>query len=219
MLPPHLIATPAAPLQISDKVNQALALLDDLKVSSWPVVKESVYTGLISEEVLMDADANQTLDSLQYDLRPYRALSTDHYLGAAGLMSERQLDVLPVTTPDGEYLGVIMMQAMLQQMATLSGAATPGAMVVLEMDPIDFSPGEISRLIETNDAQIRQLNTQIDEQTGRIMVTIRINKQEISDIIATFQRYDYRVAYFVGEEQYENELRRNYHHLLHYIEM
>jgi CBS domain-containing protein len=219
MLPPLLIATPAAPLQLSDKVYQALSILEDLKVSSWPVVNESVYMGLITEEVLMDADADHTIDTLKYELRPFKVLNTDHYLNAAGLMSDRQLDVLPVTTPDGEFLGVVMMQAMLLQLTRLVGAASPGALVVLEMDPIDFSPGEISRLIETNDAQIRQLNTQIDEHTGRMIVTIRINKQEVSDIIATFQRYDYRVAYFVGEEQYENELRRNYHHLLHYIEM
>jgi len=219
MLPPHLIATPAAPLQMEDTVETAMAILEDLKVSGWPVVKESVYAGLITEEVLLDSEGSKSMGALQYDFKPFRISSGEHFLKAAGLMSERQLDVLPVTTPDGEYLGVVMMQAMLQQMAILNGAAMPGAMVVLEMNPADFSPGEISRLIETNDAQIRQLNTQMDEQTGRILVTIRINRQEISDIIATFQRYDYRVAYFVGEEQYENELRRNYHHLLHYIEM
>jgi CBS domain-containing protein len=134
-------------------------------------------------------------------------------------MTERKLTVLPVVDEAGEYIGVIMQKDLLDRLAIFTGAQLPGGVVVLQVSPLDYSPGELSRLVETNDAQIRQLNTQIDEVTGMLMVTIRINKQEISDIIASFQRYDYRIVYFAGEEQYENELRRNYHHLLHYIEM
>jgi acetoin utilization protein AcuB len=50
-------------------------------------------------------------------------------------------------------------------------------------------------------------------------LTIRLNKYEVSDVIATFQRYDYTVRFFVGEEQYANELRSNYDHLIHYLKI
>jgi hypothetical protein len=43
------------------------------------------------------------------------------------------------------------------------------------------------------------------------------NKIEISDIVATFQRFDYAVRYFFGEEQYTNELKDNYNHLMAYL--
>ena len=48
-------------------------------------------------------------------------------------------------------------------------------------------------------------------------VTIKVNKFEISDIVATFQRYEYTVKYYFGEELYENELRNNYDHLMNYL--
>jgi acetoin utilization protein AcuB len=51
------------------------------------------------------------------------------------------------------------------------------------------------------------LNTSNDPETGLMQVTIRINKPEISDIVATFQRYEYNVKYSFGEELYANELR------------
>ncbi|TAH14413.1 MAG: CBS domain-containing protein, partial [Sphingobacteriia bacterium] len=44
-------------------------------------------------------------------------------------------------------------------------------------------------------------------------------KIEVSDIVATFQRYDYAVRYFFGEEQYANELQENYQHLISYLNM
>jgi acetoin utilization protein AcuB len=37
--------------------------------------------------------------------------------------------------------------------------------------------------------------------------------------VATFQRYEYQVSYFFGEEEYENELRNNYDHLMNYLNL
>ena len=219
MLNQAIISTPAPPLHPDDTVGQALELFEDLKVDHWPVVEEGVFKGLISEDTLMDSDKEQTISELHFDLLPFSVSTDEHFLMALRLMSERRLSVLAATSPDNEYVGVILPENLLSKVASLLGTHTPGGLLVLEVNPADFSVGEISRLIETNNAQIRQLNTQFDQTSGLYQVTIRINKQEVSDIIATFQRYDYRVVYFVGEEQYENELRRNYHHLLHFLDL
>lgn len=219
MLHTHLITQPAPPLQLSDTVQKAIYLLEDTKCTHWPVVQEGLYLGMLQEDSLLEADEDLHIEDIQHALVSISALTSEHYLTVAGRMAERRLSLLPVTTDEGEYLGVIESMTMLQQLAQLTGAQQPGGLVVMECDVLDFSPGEISRLVETNDAQIRQLNTQFDEVSGKLIVTIRINKQEVSDIIATLQRYDFRVLFFAGEETYENELRRNYHHLLHYLEM
>ena len=89
--------------------------------------------------------------------------------------------------------------------------------MVLELDKVNFSLAEINKLVETNDAQITQLNTYFDAITSTFYITLRINKLEISDIIATFQRYEYKIKYYFGEEHYENELRSNYNHLMNYL--
>jgi hypothetical protein len=73
--------------------------------------------------------------------------------------------------------------------------------------------------VESNDAQITQLNSFTDTETGVMQVTIRINKVEISDVISTLQRYEYSIKYYFGEEHYENELRSNYDNLMHYLKI
>jgi hypothetical protein len=95
----------------------------------------------------------------------------------------------------------------------------PGGLIVLEIESNQYSFNEISKLVETNDAQITQLNTTNNPETGLMQVTIRINKPDVSDIVATFQRYDYNVVYYVGEEQYTNELRSNYDNLMNYLKI
>ena len=89
----------------------------------------------------------------------------------------------------------------------------------MEMESNQYSFGEISKIVETNDAQITQLNTSNDAETGLMQVTLRINKPEVSDIVATFQRYEYNVKYYFGEEIYENELRSNYDNLMNYLKI
>ncbi len=90
-------------------------------------------------------------------------------------------------------------------------------MIVLEISKRNYSFGEISRLVETNDALITQCNTFTEPETGLIIITLKVNKIEISAIVATFQRYDYAVRYYFGEESYTNELKDNYNHLLAYL--
>jgi acetoin utilization protein AcuB len=219
MLNQALISAPAPPLHPADTVGQAIDLLEELKVNQWPVVDEGVYKGLILDDMLIDADEDRTLSSFLYDLMPLSVQADEHFLSAVRMMTGSRLNVVAVTSQEKEYTGVILQNDLLQRLSAYAGAEAPGGMIVLEISPQDYAPGEINRLVETNNAQIRQLNTEFSEETGLLRVVIRINKQEISDIIATFQRYDYRVVYFAGEQQYENELRRNYHHLLHFLEM
>ena len=52
-----------------------------------------------------------------------------------------------------------------------------------------------------------------------MQVTIRINKPDISDIVSSFQRYEYTVKYFHGEELYTNELKDNYDNLMNYLKI
>jgi hypothetical protein len=108
---------------------------------------------------------------------------------------------------------------LLHAASRFTGAEEPGGIIVMEMDKRNFSFGEMSRLVETNDAYITQINTYIDNTTGLLQVTVKVNRSEISDIIATFQRYDYTIRYYFGEENFQNELRENYDLLMTYLKM
>jgi len=80
--------------------------------------------------------------------------------------------------------------------------------IVLEMEKVSFSFSELSKLVETNDAQITQLNTYVDTLSAIFILSFGSTSLKFSDIVATFQRYEYQVKYYFGEELYENELRK-----------
>lgn len=219
MLNQQLISSQVEPLTYSQTVREALDLMGDLKCPQMPVVKDGIFEGMLLEEDLLDAEGQETLDNFQYDLLPFSVNGNDHFLSAAKLTAEQRLKIVPVVTVEKEYLGSISEEDLLKQFLRLNGAQETGALIVLSIDPSDYSTGQLAKLVETNDAIITQLNTFRDEVTGKLIVTIRLNKEEVSDILSTFQRYDYQVIFHAGQEQYENELRRNYIHLMNFLEM
>jgi acetoin utilization protein AcuB len=214
----EIISDTLPSLNPGDSVAQALDLMADFHVADLPVVAENKLLGLINEDVLLNATDDQELIShLESSFSKIVVHANTHFFEAVQRVNEFNLTVVPVVEEDSEYVGSISVADLFRQLSGTVGANENGGIIVLEMDKVDFSFSEISKLVETNDAQITQLNTYADSQLGSFFVTVKINKLEIADIVATFQRYEYRVKYYFGEELYQNELRNNYDHLMNYL--
>lgn len=218
MLNLDILSAGITPIHPEDTVLLAKELMLDQQVSHLPVVSEKKLLGIISDDLLLDASSeDQAIGHLQSQFSHASVQSDGHILDTLHVCSEFQLSLIPVLNADSDYLGSITSQDLLKQVAKIIGAGDPGAIIVLEMERVNFSFSEIIKLVETNDAQVTQLNTHSDPLSTSFFITLRINKMEVSDIIATFQRYEYKIAYYFGEEQYENELRSNYNHLMNYL--
>jgi predicted transcriptional regulator len=206
------------PLHPDDTVLLAREAMDESHLAHLPVVQEQKLLGILSEDILLNASSdNLPLNRLQSLFSGAAVQGANHILDTVHLLSDFNLTLIPVINKDGDYLGSITGTELLKNTGKMIGAGDPGAIVVLELDKVNFSFAEISKLVETNDAQITQLNTYFDAVTSAFYITLRINRLEISDIIATFQRYEYKIKYYFGEEQYDNELRSNYNHLMNYL--
>lgn len=217
MLNRELISATIPTLNLSDTVFQAMELMAEFHVMQLAVVAEEKYLGMVFEDDLMNNDENALLQTLDNHFSKVAVKAHTHFIESVQLINDHNLSIIPVVEKEGEFVGVITASDLLKQLGKMTGANEPGGVIVLEMEQRSFSFSEISKLVETNDAQITQLNTYWDNSTGTFFVTIKINKFEISDIVATFQRYEYQVKYYFGEELYENELRNNYDHLMNYL--
>jgi CBS domain-containing protein len=218
LLNKEIISAAIPSLHLNDPVSQALDLMADFHVTHLPVVVEDKLAGLVSEDDLLNVENDEMLLSeLQPSFSKIVAHADAFFYEAVQLVNENGLTLIPVISGESEYTGAIIATDLLRQLGRTCGVSDLGGIIVLEMDKVSFSFSEISKLVETNDAQIIQLNTYTDASSGNFYITLRINKAEISDIVATFQRYEYQVKYYFGEELYENELRNNYDHLMNYL--
>lgn len=217
MLVQQLITNSYPVVDPHDKVYHALQLMDDYDIVHIAVVDHNKYLGLLNKDELLDADEEASVEGLMAGMFQKAVKVNEHFLFALKLASQNNLSLVPVMNNEQEWAGAISHNELLKTATSFVGAEEPGAVIVLEMERKSYSFGEISRLVETNDAYITQFNTYFENETGLLVVTIKINKAEVSDILSTFQRYEYSVRYFIGEEHYENELRYNYDHLMSYL--
>ena len=219
MLVNQILNTGFPSLNIADKASFALQLMDDYDVMHLPVLSEDKFVGIVAKDDLLDAEEAAIHLSSTNILQKHSVKLEEHFLSALKLTAQYDLSLLPVINDQMELVGVVLSKELINALSLFLGLDEKGAVIVLETDKRNYSFGELSRLVETNDAYITQLNTYTETSSGLVVITIKINKIEVSDIVATFQRYDYVVRYFFGEEEYANELKENYHHLISYLNM
>ena len=207
-------------LHLDDKVYQALQLMNDNHVTHLPIAEGDKYVGIVSEDDLLQAENdNAPLRDLEQSFAAFSVKGDEHFLKAVQVAADNGLSVVPIVSEENELVGTVTYTDLLRNASDFMSLNEPGGLIVLEINTNQYSFNEISKLVESNDAQITQLNTSNDPETGVMQITIRINKPEVSDIVATFQRYDYNVKYFFGEELYANELKSNYDNLMNYLKI
>ena len=220
MLTRELLTQTLPHLKLHDKVFHALQLMNDNHVTHLPIVDDEKYIGMLNEEVLLHADDdNAALTALQPAFITISVRENEHLLSVIQETVENDLSIMPVVNEDNELLGCITKDDLLKNASEFMSLNEPGGIIVLELDPKQYSFNELSRLIESNDAQITQLNTSTDTESGLLTATIKINKADVADVVASLQRHEYNVKYYFGEELYENEVRSNYENLMNYLKI
>ncbi len=220
MLTIELINNNIPRLKLQDTVSKALQLINDFRVTHLPVVADDKYLGLISEEDLLDAEEEKMpIEFMQETFINASVHDNEHFLTAVNFCNQHDTSVVPVINDDKELAGVITNTDLLKALGNFAGTNEIGGIIVLEMERSQFAISEISRIVESNDATILHLNTTVHPETGMLTVSIHTNKKEIASMVATFERYDYDVIYYFGNENFENEIHTNYRHLMNYLDI
>jgi acetoin utilization protein AcuB len=220
MLTIELINNNIPRLKLQDTVSKALQLINDFRVTHLPVVADDKYLGLISEEDLLDTEEEKMpIEMMQENFITAAVHDNEHFLNAVTYCNQHDTTVIPVVNEENELQGVITSSDLLKSLGNFAGTNEIGGIIVLEMERSQFAISEISRIVESNDATILHLNTTVHPETGMLTVSLHINKKEIASIVATFERYDYDVIYYFGDENFENEIHSNYRHLMNYLDI
>jgi predicted transcriptional regulator len=218
MLTADLINHNIPRLQLQDSVGKARQLINDFKLTHLPVISENTYLGLVSEEDLLDVEDERVPIELVQDCFIAASVPDQvHFLNAVNCSNQFDTNIVPVVKNQTIYLGVITTSDLLKTLGNFAGADEIGGIIILEMEHHQFALSEISRIVESNDSTILHLNSTTNAKNGLLTVTLHLNRRELAAIIATFERYEYRVLYTYGTEKFENEVDTNYRHLMNYL--
>ena len=205
-------------LHLSDHVSTALNFFDDYKLNQIPVLGPEGFLGLIDEEVVLNAPLNYHLEDLKKHLSKQRITDEQNLFDALSFFRNGKLCILPVVDKNNKYLGCIHERDLLQKVCEWLKVAEPGGILHIEVSMRDYSLAQIAQIVEGNGAKIlNSLCLPHSSNTKMIEVLIKINQEELSGIIQTFERYEYQIIASFHKNIYKKGLDDRFDSFIRYL--
>ncbi|MEE4260483.1 MAG: CBS domain-containing protein [Bacteroidales bacterium] len=218
MIARHLITEEVPSLRTSNSGEEALNMMEEIKVSHLPIVNGENFLGLISEQDIYDLnDLKQPLGNYKLSLKHPYVNEHQHLYDVLKLVSNLKITLIPVLDDHEKYLGSISMRNLVTYMANSFALENPGGIIVLEMTENDYNLTEVAQIVQSNDAKVLSLFLASHPESTRLEVVIKLNKTDIGAVLQTFDRYGYYVKASFGEEDDIESLKENYNSLINYL--
>jgi predicted transcriptional regulator len=190
----ELISLSLPLLKCTDKGEKALNIMEAFRVSHLPLVRDNELIGVISDKDIYDRELEMcSFNDKTISLVHAYVYQNQHIYELAQKMYDLKLTLLPVLNSDESYLGSVTISDLAENIVKVFSAFEPGAVIVLEMSPANFSLSQIAQITESNNAKILSMYTHYPENSNEFDVSIKLNATEISSIIQTFVRYNYNI--------------------------
>ena len=221
MVARELINHMIPPLKKGDPAKKATAWMEELRINQLPVIENGVYCGLISEEVILE-DNDNTKEVSEYQLQGKSCVVNEnqHFYDVLKIVSDHGVQLVAVLDDSETFLGVISIKDTVTAFAQSAAVQSPGGIIILSLKQIDYSLSEISRLVESNGAKILSsiVNNDIFD-ANRIKLTLKINKTDLSSIIATFERFEYKIIAKFEDSEMESSDKERLDILFKYLDI
>ena len=220
MIAKHLISDKIPPLKTSDSGDKALHWMNELHVNHLPIVNNKQLLGMISEDDILDLkDSSEAIGTTSQNLHRPFVYEYQHIYDVIKIITEQNLTLMPVLDENEDYVGLITLERIVKCFATMSSIQEPGGIIVLDVSSRDYSLSEIAQIIESNDANVLSCYISTHAQSKQLEITLKINKLDLKEILATFDRYNYEVVASFQETEHTEYLKDRLDSLMNYLNM
>jgi CBS domain-containing protein len=221
MIARELISDTVPSVTSRDPAGRALEWMGEFKLNQLPIVDEGAYLGMITENDILDADdLNLKVGDLKF--AGWDSAYThegNHVYDVIKLMSEMKLELLPVLAEDDLYLGVITLRDVAKYMGKFYAIQDPGSVLVLKIPPNSYALSEIGRIVEEAGAKVLSLYISPIPDRLELQLTLKLNLEDISRVVASFERYDYDVLQTYRRNEHSDDLSRNLDALIRFLDI
>ena len=221
MIAEELINHMVPPLKVTDDAHKAIVWMEEFRCNFLPVVDNGTLQGFISEEIIMESnDIEKRVGDFNLTGKACTVSLESHFFDILRVAGEHKLNMVAVLNEEGKYAGIITVQDVMSSFAQTASVQMPGGILVLSMDLIDYSLAEISRYVEENNAKVIS-STMVEDSLdhGKIKLTLKINQMDLSRIVATLERFGYRVIGRYQEAPRDDDSKERLDMLMKYLNM
>lgn len=209
------------PLKGTDDAHKAIVWMEEFRCTFLPVVEAGQLLGFISEEIILETnDIDREVKDFDLVGKESYVKRTTHFYDILRVASDNKVQMVAVLDEANQYTGVITVQDTLASFAQTAAVQMPGSVLVLSMNHVDYSLATISRLIEENNAKILSSIVKEDPlESSRLRLILKINQLDLSRIVATLERFGYRVIGRYQETRNEPSDKERLDMLFRYLDI
>ncbi len=218
MFAARLIHDNVPPLKLSDTCGRALSWMEELRVNALPLINGREYLGLVSKSSISNSSlSNTSIKEAQLPLNRVFVYDNQHVYDLAKIASLHKLDLVPVLNNEQEYSGLVTVNDLVAYFAETKSVYMPGGIIILEMALKDYTMSQIAQIMESDGAHILSASVSSTNDPQRIELTLKIDKVDISRILAGLYRYNYNVIASFNQSEHSDDLQNRYDSLMNYL--
>lgn len=219
MVAADLINHMIPPLKLTDDGNKAIIWMEELRTNQLPVIEKGRFLGFITEDIILeDNDPKKTISEYELEDQGCMVLEHQHFYDVIRMASDFDSQMVAVLGATGAFLGVVGIEDTIRAIADSTAVQDQGAILVLLVNHRDYSLAEISRLIEGENARILSVAVASDvSDSSKLRVTLKLNQNEVSHIVASLERFGYKIIGRFQEEEVKSNDKERFDMLMKYL--
>ncbi len=209
------------PLADTQTVREALLAFENQKYDILPVIDQyQNYIGLLRKEDILSREASLTLNSntkLLHTANSDVIHVDEHFYELISKLYELNSPIVPVVDKDETFLGVVTTERLMYMFSASFSFVEPGSILTLYIPRTDYSLAEIAQIVESEGGAILSSIIHNSEVPEAVYVTLKINLNNLSSIIQSFERHGYKVKSRFSEREYQDVLKDRYDELMNFL--
>jgi CBS domain-containing protein len=218
MFASNLITDSIPPLKLSDTCGRALVWMDELRVNALPVIDGTNFLGILHKTDITKANLKDIrIKDADIRLSKVSVYENQHVYELTKVATLNKLDIVPVINDDNHYSGLVTVNDLVAYFAETKSVFMPGGIIILEMGFKDYSMSHIAQIVESDGGHILSASVASTKNQQTIEITLKIDKVDLSRILAAFYRYNYNVIGSLSQSEFNDDLKNRYESLMHYL--
>lgn len=219
MIAEELINQMIPALKPSDTAEKAIIWMEELKTNQLPVIENRMFKGFISEDIILECnDLDRKIGDFMLLSENCYVNEDQHLFDIIRLAQECESELVAILSTEGKFMGVSRHEDTMKAFSNTLAVQGQGGILVLEMRFMDYSMAEISRLIESDDAKILgSYLSQNHKDQEFVFLTLKLNKEDLTTVVATLERFDYKIVAKFHESNTVETERERLDNLLNFI--
>lgn len=204
------------PLKAEESIADAQDFFLDLNYSHFPVIENGVFIGSISKDDADILNSNTLISDNKYELERFYVRSSMIWLDVLEIFARNETNIVPVLSDKNQYLGYYELEDVIRFFHETPFLREDGGILVVKKDITSYSMGEITQIVESNNARL--LGLFISKTEGdSVEITVKTSQSALNDIIQTFRRYEYDIISEHKEDSYLQNLKDRSDYLDKYL--